>query len=282
MRSISSREPTVRVTRPWKTINRELGALQMIDIVIDGKTIQAEQGESLLKVALRNGIDIPHLCYHPSVQPYGACRMCLVEVTFESHGRKRTKLTTSCNYPALPGIEVITDSERIRENRKGVIELLIARAPDSKRLKSLAAEYGVTEQVYNVSNEGCILCGLCVQVCRDVMGVEALGFISRGDAKDVGTPFEDLSRECIGCASCASICPTQCIEVIDTAETRELPRWRAVHKLVRCRICGEGVATEKHLAHLQKTMNLDSDLQSVCPTCRREFYAERVAVEGHM
>lgn len=254
----------------------------MIDIVINGKKIQAEQGASLLQTALDNGIDIPHLCYHPAVKPYGACRMCLVEVTFESHGRKRTKLTTSCNYPVLPGIEVVTDSDKVRENRKGVIQLLRARAPESKQVLALAREYGVEEQVYPVSGEECILCGLCVQVCRDVMGVEALGFISRGDKKDVGTPFEDLSRECIGCASCASVCPTQCIEVIDKAGTRELPRWRAIHKLVRCRICGNAVATEKHLQHLKRTFNLDDDLQSICPGCRREFYAERVAVEGHM
>jgi len=254
----------------------------MIDIVIDGKTIQAEQGASLLQTALDNGIEIPHLCYHPAVEAYGACRLCLVEVTAESHGRKRTKLTTSCNYPVLPGIEVVTDSENIRENRKGVLELLIARAPKAERVRKLAAEYGVDEKAYPVSGEECILCGLCIQVCKDVMGVEALGFIGRGDQKDVGTPFDDLSKECIGCASCASVCPTQCIEVIDTATTRELPRWRAIHKMVQCRICGKPVATEKHLAHLKQTLNMDDDMQSVCPTCRRAFYAKQAMVEGHM
>jgi NADH dehydrogenase/NADH:ubiquinone oxidoreductase subunit G len=254
----------------------------MIDIVIDGRKIQAEQGASLLQTALDHGIEIPHLCYHPAVKAYGACRLCLVEVSFESHGRKRTKLTTSCNYPVLPGIEVVTDSERIRANRKGVLELLAARAPKSKRIGKLAAEYGIDGQAYPVSGEECILCGLCIQVCRDIMGVEALGFIGRGDKKDVGTPFEDLSRECIGCASCASVCPTQCIEVIDEGTKRELPRWRAVHKLVLCRLCGKAVATEKHLAHLKRTFNLDADLQSVCPTCRRSFYAQQVVVERHM
>ena len=178
-----------------------------ITLTIDGKTVEAERGESLLEVALRHGIDIPHLCYHPAVQPYGACRMCLVQVTATSHGRKRTKLTTSCNYPALPDVEVVTQAEEIRENRQGVVERLLARAPNAARIQALAAEYGVTETPYNVTNEDCILCGLCVQVCRDIVGVEALGFIGRGDQKDVGTPFEDLSRECIGCASCLAICP---------------------------------------------------------------------------
>ena len=119
----------------------------MVEFVIDGKKVKAERGESLLKVALAHGIDIPYLCYHPAVTPYGACRLCLVEVTAESHGRKRTKLTTSCNYPVLEGIEVVTRSERIIQNRKGVIELLQARAPKSKRIQQLAADYGVVFSV---------------------------------------------------------------------------------------------------------------------------------------
>lgn len=254
----------------------------MVEIIIDGRTIQAEQGESLLKVALANGINIPHLCYHPTVEAYGACRMCLVEVTTESHGRKRTKLTTSCNFPVMPGIQVVTDSERVMENRRGVIELLLARAPGAARIQELAREYGVKDPGYAHTNDNCIVCGLCVQVCRDVMGVEALGFVGRGDKKEVGVPFADLSKECIGCASCASVCPTQCIDVLDEGLTRKLPRWNAVHQLVRCRLCGKPVATVKHLEYLNKKMNLETDLQSVCPTCRRNFYAERVAVEGHM
>lgn len=254
----------------------------MVEITIDGRTIQAEEGESLLKVALAHGIDIPHLCYHPAVEAYGACRMCLVEVTTESHGRKRTKLTTSCNFPVMRGIEVVTASERVKENRRGVIELLLARAPGAARIQELAREHGVSDPGFAHTNDNCIVCGLCVQVCRDVMGVEALGFMGRGDKKAVGVPFADLSKECIGCASCASVCPTQCIEVLDEGLTRRLPRWNAVHQLVRCRLCGQPVATVKHLSYLREKLNLEADLQSLCPACRRSFYAERVAVEGHM
>lgn len=254
----------------------------MVEIKIDGKTVQAEQGASLLKVALAQGIDIPHLCYHPAVEAYGACRLCLVEVTTESHGRKRTKLTTSCNFPVMPGIEVVTNSAQVLENRKAVIELLLARAPGAARIQALAAEYGVKDPGFKHTNDNCIVCGLCVQMCKDVIGVEAIGFVGRGDQKTVGVPFEDLSKECIGCASCASVCPTQCIEVLDEGLTRKLPRWNAVHQLVRCRLCGKPVATVKHLAYLKQKLNLEEDLQTVCPACRRHFYAERVAVEGHM
>ena len=92
--------------------------MSMVEFTIDGKTVQAEEGTSLLQVALDQGIDIPHLCYHPAVKSYGACRMCLVEVTTESHGRKKTKLTTSCDYPVLRGIDVVTESEQIHETRR--------------------------------------------------------------------------------------------------------------------------------------------------------------------
>ncbi len=255
----------------------------MVEFTIDGKTVQAEPGESLLKVMLAQGLEIPYLCYHPAVEPYGACRLCQVEVTQESHGRKKTKLTTSCNFPVMPGIEVVTESERITETRKGVISLLLARAPEAKAILDLAAKYGVEDPGYREEeHDGCIVCGLCVQMCRDVIGAEALGFTGRGDNKDVGVPFADASRECIGCASCASVCPTQCIEVKDEGLVRTLPRWNATHQLVRCRLCGQPVATVKHLRYLQDKLNLDEGLQSVCPSCRRQFYAERVAVEGHM
>lgn len=258
--------------------------MSMVEFTIDGKTVQAEQGASLLQVALDHGIEIPHLCYHPAVEPYGSCRMCLVEVTTESHGRKRTKMTTSCNHPVMPGIEVVTQSEEITETRKGVVELLLARAPEAQAIQDLAEEYGVTDPGYRPEPEvdNCIVCGLCVSVCRDVIGQEALGFIGRGDQKSVGVPFADLSKECIGCGACASVCPTQAIEVIDEGLTRKIPRWNAVHQLVRCRICGKPVGTAKQLAYLKEKMNLEEDIANVCPTCRRQFYAERVAVEGHM
>ena len=180
-------------------------------ITIDGKEVDAEPGQTILEVARINGIHIPTLCYHPALKPFGACRLCSVEI--ERHGRKR--VVTACNYPVEDGLEVRTDSPEIIEIRKMLIELLLARCPEEKRIRELAREYGVAEprSRFTLENEHCILCGLCARVCEELVGVSAINFISRGVERKVGTPYEELSDDCIGCGSCALVCPTEAIRL---------------------------------------------------------------------
>ncbi|MCD6202887.1 MAG: (2Fe-2S)-binding protein, partial [Methanophagales archaeon] len=180
-------------------------------ITIDGKEVDAEPGQTILEVARINGIHIPTLCYHPALKPFGACRLCSVEI--ERHGRKR--VVTACNYPVEDGLEVRTNSPEIIEIRKMLIELLLARCPEEKRIQELAREYGVAEprSRFTLENEHCILCGLCARVCEELVGVSAINFISRGVERKVGTPYEELSDDCIGCGSCALVCPTEAIRL---------------------------------------------------------------------
>ena len=180
-------------------------------ITIDGKEVDAEPGQTILEVARINGIHIPTLCYHPALKPFGACRLCSVEI--ERHGRKRA--VTACNYPVEDGLEVRTNSPEIIEIRKMLIELLLARCPEEKRIQELAREYGVAEprSRFTLENEHCILCGLCARVCEELVGVSAINFISRGVERKVGTPYEELSDDCIGCGSCALVCPTEAIRL---------------------------------------------------------------------
>ena len=180
-------------------------------ITIDGKEVDAEPGQTILEVARINGIHIPTLCYHPALKPFGACRLCSVEI--ERHGRKR--VVTACNYPVEDGLEVRTNSPEIIEIRKMLIELLLARCPEEKRIRELAREYGVAEprSRFTLENEHCILCGLCARVCEELVGVSAINFISRGVERKVGTPYEELSDDCIGCGSCALVCPTEAIRL---------------------------------------------------------------------
>ena len=240
----------------------------MIEFTIDGKTVQAERGESLLKIAKKQGFRIPHLCYHEAVQPYGACRLCVVEVTQTSHGRKRTKLTTSCNFPALPGIEVVTQSDRINRNRKMIIELLLARAPKAKRLQALAEEYGVEKVRFKESDAECILCGLCVQICRDVVGVDALGFTGRGVHKDASPPFGEPSKECIACGACVEACPVDCIKMQETHTMRTIVRWERSLPMRVCEKCGYSFAPTFQLMHFAKLSGKKLDDFRVCPDCR--------------
>jgi heterodisulfide reductase subunit A len=194
----------------------------MIKFKINGTEVEAEEGQSILDVASKNQIEIPTLCYYKKLDPYGACRLCTVEVTDGS----RTKLVTSCTFPVKEGIEVQTDSEDVVLARKVILELLLVRCPDLEPLKELAEKYGADPQrlrQVGEENNRCILCGLCVRVCRDVMGVGALCFSNRGANRDVNEPFEEYSDVCTTCGACEKVCPTDAIHISDITQKTPKP-----------------------------------------------------------
>ncbi|MGF3522352.1 MAG: 2Fe-2S iron-sulfur cluster-binding protein, partial [Candidatus Bathyarchaeia archaeon] len=177
-----------------------------VAITIDGQQVKVAEGTTILNVARQLGIDIPTLCYHSEVSPFGACRLCSVEIT--KHGR--TKIVTSCNYPAEEGLVVATNSDKVFKVRKGVLSLLMARCPKSVKLKNLGRLYGIDEHGLWESNadEDCILCGLCVRVCKELIGVSAINFARRGVEREVTAPYHRFSDDCVGCGACALVCPT--------------------------------------------------------------------------
>lgn len=175
----------------------------MVTLTIDGVKVQAEEGSTILEVAKFYGIEIPTLCYHDELTPYGSCRLCTVEV---DDGRK-TRLVASCLYPVKEGIKVKTHTERLIKGRKMILELLIARCPNSKTLQDLASEIGLEQVRFKMENEDCILCGLCVRMCAEQMGIGAIGFVGRGQKREVATPFSMVSEICRNCGACMYICP---------------------------------------------------------------------------
>ncbi len=176
----------------------------MIDLTINDRQIQVKEGTTILEATEELGIKIPTLCYHKDLTPYGACRLCLVEV---SRGN-RSRIQASCLYPIQEDLIVHTDTERVIKTRKIMIELLLARCPDSEEIKELAEELGVKESRFPKKNEDCILCGLCVRMCRERMGASVIGFAQRGNKRKIIPPFDKTSAICLGCGACEFICPT--------------------------------------------------------------------------
>ncbi len=236
-----------------------------VEFTVNGESMEGIRGEPLLPLLLDKGYDIPTLCHHEAVSPYGACRLCLVEV---KKGR-RTKVTTSCNYPVLPGIEVQTESEKISKHRKIVLELLMARVPDSPKLKRLAQKYGVEESRFINQCEECIVCGLCERVCREVVGVDALGFHGRGFKKDVSAPFKEPSKTCIGCGACVYVCPVDCIGEEKLPTQRSILRWERKLPMQTCSDCGYPFAPTYQLLQFQKKTGLPWSFFTICPDCRK-------------
>ncbi|MBI5498683.1 MAG: (2Fe-2S)-binding protein [Deltaproteobacteria bacterium] len=171
---------------------------------IDGREVRAQAGESLLQVARREGFAIPSLCWHERLSSYGACRLCLVEI---KRGKK-SRLVTSCDFPAMDGIEVATDTEQVQARRRTVVQLLAAMAPGAPEIQRLALAYGADLGPLVADAGGdCILCGLCVRVCREMVGANAVEFQNRGGGKILGAPWGEPSERCISCGACAAVCP---------------------------------------------------------------------------
>jgi coenzyme F420-reducing hydrogenase beta subunit len=183
------------------------GSEKEITLTINGLEVRAKEGTAILDVAKKLAINIPTLCHHPALEPFGSCRVCSVEIT-DHRGRK--KIVTSCNYPVSEGLVVDTKSEKVYRTRQLLLELLLARCPNVKRIQDLAREYGVKKPSFWVGDpeEDCILCGLCARVCEEKVGVSAINFANRGVEREVTAPYHTISDDCVGCGACAIVCPT--------------------------------------------------------------------------
>jgi len=175
---------------------------------IDGKEVGAREGMTLLMAARSAGILIPTLCHHEKLEPYGGCRICMVEV--ESRGS--TKLVVACVYQVEKNLVVRTRSEKVDRIRKMILELLLAHAPDAPELQDLAKEYGADKDRFEKEASFCIHCGLCVRYCAEVKKKNAVGFIDRGIRKEISFIPEIASKECWNCKECFPLCPTEALQ----------------------------------------------------------------------
>jgi heterodisulfide reductase subunit A len=178
----------------------------VIELTINGDKQKFPEGKTLLECVESAGLKIPKLCHHKALTPYGACRLCLVEI--EQEGRDPS-IQASCSYPALNGFSVKTDTDRVKKARKVVMELQLARCPTSPTIQKMAAELGVENVRIEKKNDDCIYCGLCVRMCKERMGRSAIGITGRGPNRKVESPFAKYSEECWVCGACDFICPTR-------------------------------------------------------------------------
>ena len=191
----------------------------MVKLTINGIEGEFEKGQTLLQCIESAGLKVPTLCHHKALLPYGACRLCLVEVATNG----RSSIQASCTYPAIDGLKVQTDTEEVVKTRKVIAELLLARCPDSKAIQEIAEELGVKETRIEKKDDDCFLCGLCVRVCNERMGINAVNFSNRGSRRVVGPPFDALSDVCQTCGACAHICPTNRIKLDEISKNKPIP-----------------------------------------------------------
>jgi NADH dehydrogenase/NADH:ubiquinone oxidoreductase subunit G len=175
----------------------------MINLTINGLPVSVEEKTTLLEAAKFLGFPIPTLCHMEGLTPYGACRLCVVEI---GEGSK-AKLVTSCTYPVEEGLKVRTASSRVIKSRKMILELYLASCPQSKVIQDLASAHEVRQQRFRQEHEDCILCGLCVRMCNEQMMAGAIGFRGRGENRTLGTPFDVKSEVCRQCGGCIYVCP---------------------------------------------------------------------------
>lgn len=175
---------------------------------IDGKKVKAAKAMTILDAAQSAGIFIPTLCHREKLEPYGACRICIVEA--EVRGRKN--LVVACLYPVQPDLVVTTRSEKIDAIRKMILELMLAHAPDAEDLQALAKEYGADKTRFDKEPSFCILCGLCVRYCNEVKKKNAIAFVEHGAKREIAFIPEIAAKECWDCKECFPLCPTEALQ----------------------------------------------------------------------
>ncbi len=185
-------------------MKRESPPVGEVVLEIDGKAVTASDGMTVLQAARSAAISIPTLCHHEKLEPYGACRLCMVEV--EVRGRK--SYVVSCLYPVAKDLVVRTRSEKVDKMRRVILEELLAHAPHSPELMGLAQEYGADRERFAKESSFCILCGLCVRYCAEVKGKDAVGFVDNGALRKIRFVPEIAANECMNCQECFALCPT--------------------------------------------------------------------------
>ena len=187
----------------------------MIEITLNDQKVQVEEGCTILDAANKIGVDISALCHQPPLEPYGACRLCTVEI----HDGRKTRMVTACNYPIRKPITVNTVSEKTVNTRNALIQMMMSRWPNVPYIKEIVEKYKVKTPDYihpqvDYDENACVLCGLCVRICKQDGILKGItGFTGRGSSRAIGITYEQYPDQCLECHKCEAICPTGAITI---------------------------------------------------------------------
>jgi NADH dehydrogenase/NADH:ubiquinone oxidoreductase subunit G len=228
----------------------------------------------LLSTIRREGIDVPALCDHQAIEPCGSCRLCTVEITKEGWDGWK-KYVTSCLYPVEEGLIVTTHSPDVIEMRKTILDLYLARCPNSDVVQKMAEEYGVYRTSFETIPDGdnCIMCYACTRIC-EVLGKSAISAVMRGHKKVIAPPFGEEPPDCIGCLSCAHICPTNVIPWVDEGGRRTI--WNKSFEMITCSTCGKNIITRDFAEYIIDQRNIPKEYFDVCDECKRMELAKKM------
>lgn len=251
-----------------------------ISITINKKKLEAENGATVLELAADAGIHIPTLCCHRALGPFGVCRLCIVEV--EGPALSRT-ITPACMLRGSDGMKVETATPSLLKMRKTILELLVSGTAQTERLRALVRGSGITRRKFKAgTRDGCALCGLCVRACREIIGAGALSFgANEKNGKKLAEYVVVSKEKCIGCGTCAAICPVDAIKVRDRGRERHIVLYgkTAVRiALLACECCGAFFTTRQFIDSILFRMPQELiTIKNLCPECARRSYARALS-----
>ena len=248
----------------------------MATLRVNGHRVTVDDDATILDAARAAGVEVPTLCQFDGLEPWGGCRLCVVDMSEAHWDDDYFKVVTACNHPVRDGMTVVTDSERVVATRRVVLDLLLARCPETPLVRKLAKEHGIEETSYTPNPEptDCILCGLCTRVC-DHIGVSAISSVNRGWGREIAPPFNEPPPDCIGCLACAHVCPTGHITFEEHGLIRSI--WGREFELARCTECGRPLPmTREQVAFLIERKGMDPSYLKRCAECQRRALAQRM------